>query len=103
MCDQDHLSTMPAMNRRSFGVLAGAGALAACTSMEGESAVGDLTQSVLRPGRLLDVASSGLQVVNETTNSAGQTVRRVRSGAGGLFEVVTDTAGRIVSSRSVGG
>ncbi|GGD59482.1 dienelactone hydrolase family protein [Erythrobacter arachoides] len=45
MCDQDHLHAMPRMNRRSFGALAGMGALAACTSMEGSGSAGGLTQS----------------------------------------------------------
>jgi len=34
-------------------------------------------------------------------NSAGQTVRRVRDRGGRLMEVVTDSANRILSSRSV--
>ncbi|KLE34100.1 dienelactone hydrolase family protein [Aurantiacibacter luteus] len=45
MCETDHLSTMPALSRRSFGALAGMGALAACTSMEGSGTAGGLTQS----------------------------------------------------------
>ena len=47
-------------------------------------------------------ARSGLSVVNETVNTAGQTVRRLRARDGGLYEVVTDTANRILSSRKLG-
>lgn len=32
MCDQDHFASMPAMNRRGFGALAGVGALSACAT-----------------------------------------------------------------------
>ena len=64
--------------------------------------VGNLTQGILRSGAVLDLARSGLTVVNETVNTAGQTVRRLRAGDGGLYEVVTDTANRILSSRKVG-
>ncbi|GGD63369.1 hypothetical protein GRI62_12645 [Erythrobacter arachoides] len=60
--------------------------------------VGDLTQGVLRSGAVLDLASSGLDLVNETVNSAGQTVRSLRADDGALYQVVTDNAGRIVSS-----
>jgi len=64
--------------------------------------VGNLTQGILRSGAVLDIARSGLTVVNETLNTAGQTVRRLRASDGGLYEVVTDTANRILSSRKVG-
>lgn len=60
--------------------------------------VGNLTQSVLRSGAVLNLAQSGLTLVNETVNAAGQTVRQVRDRSGGLYRVITDTAGRIVSS-----
>lgn len=63
--------------------------------------VGNLTGSLLREGRVLDLASSGLQLVNETVNSAGQTVRRLRASDGALYEVVTDTAGKILRSRAL--
>ena len=64
--------------------------------------VGNLTQGLLRTGAVLDIARSGLTVVNETLNTAGQTVRRLRASDGGLYEVVTDAANRILSSRRVG-
>ena len=63
--------------------------------------VGGIAGSALRTGQVLDLARSGLSVVSQTVNGAGQTVRRVRDTAGQLLEVVTDTAGRIVSSRRV--
>lgn len=62
------------------------------------STVGDLTRGALRSGAVLDIARAGLSTVNETVNGAGQTVRRLRARDGGLYEVVTDTAGRIASS-----
>ena len=61
--------------------------------------VGNLTQGLLRSGAVLDIARSGLSVVNQTVNTAGQTVRRLRATDGVLYEVVTDTANRILSSR----
>jgi hypothetical protein len=64
--------------------------------------VGNLTQGLLRTGAVLDLARSGLTVVNQTVNTAGQTVRRLRASDGGLYEVVTDAANRILSSRKVG-
>jgi hypothetical protein len=67
------------------------------------STVGNLTQSVLRSGVVLDVARSGLTAVGETVDSAGNTVRRLRATDGQLYEVVTDTANRILSSRRVSG
>jgi YD repeat-containing protein len=63
--------------------------------------VGGIATSALRTGQVLDLARSGLTVVNQTVNGSGQTVRQVRDSAGRLLEVVTDTAGRIVSSRPV--
>ncbi len=63
--------------------------------------VGNLTQGLLREGRVLDLARSGLQVVNETVNSAGNTVRRLRGSDGALYEVVTDSANKILSSRAL--
>jgi hypothetical protein len=61
--------------------------------------VGGIAGTALRNGQLLDLAASGLTAVSQTVNSAGQTVRTVRDRSGQLLEVVTDTAGRIVSSR----
>jgi hypothetical protein len=66
------------------------------------STVGDLTQGLLRSGTVLDLARSGLSTVNQTVNAAGQTVRRLRASNGTLYDVVTDTANRIVSSTRVG-
>ena len=63
--------------------------------------VGGIAGSVLRNGAVLDLARSGLTELSRTVNGTGQTVRRVRDTGGRLLEVVTDTAGRIVSSRSV--
>jgi methyl-accepting chemotaxis protein len=63
--------------------------------------VGGIASSALRSGQVLDLAASGLTAVSQTVNGSGQTVRRVRDRAGQLLEVVTDTAGRIVSSRRV--
>jgi len=63
--------------------------------------VGSIAGSLLRNGQVLDLAASGLTEVSRTVNSAGQTVRQVSDGRGRLLEVVTDTANRIVSSRSV--
>lgn len=60
--------------------------------------VGNLTQSVLRSGAVFNLAQSGLTLVNETVNSAGETVRRLRDRNGVLYEVVTNTAGRILRS-----
>jgi hypothetical protein len=63
--------------------------------------VGDLTQGLLRSGQLLDLTRSGLSTVNETVNSAGETVRRVQASDGTVYEVVTDTANRILRSSRV--
>ncbi|HEX8673822.1 MAG TPA: hypothetical protein VF710_18135, partial [Longimicrobium sp.] len=64
-------------------------------------AVGGIASSALRTGAVLDLARSGLTEVSRTVNGTGGTVRRVRDTAGQLLEVVTDTAGRVVSSRRV--
>ena len=63
--------------------------------------VGGIASSALRTGQVLDLARSGLSAVSQTVNGTGQTVRTVRDRGGQLLEVVTDTAGRIVSSRRV--
>jgi hypothetical protein len=60
--------------------------------------VGDLTRDVLRSGVVLDLAKAGLTTVSQTVNAAGQTVRQLRAGNGALDRVVTDAAGKIVSS-----
>jgi len=60
--------------------------------------VGDLTQGLLRSGAVLDLARSGLSTVSQTVNEAGQTVRRVRATDGAVYEVVTDSANRILRS-----
>ncbi len=54
-------------------------------------------------GSVLDTAATGLRVVGETTNNAGQTVRRLQDATGGIVEVTLDSAGKIVSSRIVQG
>ena len=63
--------------------------------------VGGIAGTVLRNGQVLDLVGSGLTAVSQTVNSTGQTVRTVRDRAGQLLEVITDSAGRIVSSRRV--
>ncbi len=63
--------------------------------------VGGLAGGLLRNGQVLDLARAGLTEVSRTVNGSGQTVRRVRNQGGRLLEVVTDTVGRILSSRSV--
>ena len=64
--------------------------------------VGGITSSLLRNGQVLDLARAGLTEVSRTVNAQGQTVRQVRGTAGQLLEVVTDSANRILSSRSLG-
>jgi hypothetical protein len=64
--------------------------------------VGDLTGGLLRSGAVLDLARSGLATVSETANAAGETVRRVRASDGAVYEVVTNTANRILRSSRVG-
>jgi hypothetical protein len=66
------------------------------------SAVGNLTEGVLRSGAVLDLARSGLSVVSSTVNGAGETVRRLRANDGALYEVATDAAGTILRSTRVG-
>ena len=63
--------------------------------------VGGIASSALRNGQLLDLAGSGLTLLSETVNAAGQTVRRVQDRSGRTVEVVTDSANRILSSRPV--
>ena len=63
--------------------------------------VGGVAGSLLRNGQVLDLARSGLTEVGRTVNSAGQTVRQVRGAGGQVMEVVTDAAGKILSSRRV--
>jgi hypothetical protein len=65
--------------------------------------VGDLTTTVLRSGQVLNLANSALTTVGKTVDAAGNTVNRLRAGDGTLYEVVTDTANRILSSRRLGG
>lgn len=54
-------------------------------------------------GSVLDMVATGLRVVNETTNGAGQTVRRLQDASGGIVEVTLDSAGKIVSSKIIQG
>ena len=62
--------------------------------------VGGITSSLLQNGQVLDLARAGLTEVGRTTNSQGNVVHTVRNASGSLLQVVTDTAGRILSSRS---
>lgn len=61
--------------------------------------VGNVAGNLLQNGQVLDLARAGLTQVSQTVNEAGQTVRQVRDGSGGMLEVVTDSANRIVSTR----
>lgn len=61
--------------------------------------VGGVAGNLLRNGQALDLARAGLTEFLQTLNNAGQTVRRVRDRNGRIFEVVTDAANRVVSSR----
>ena len=58
MCTQDQVASMNTINRRQFGALAGAGAMAACAPLEGpEATVGGLNQSAVTfpaPGGTFD-------------------------------------------------
>lgn len=63
--------------------------------------VGGVANNALRNGSVLNLATAGLTEVSRTVNNAGNTVRQVRDRGGQLLEVVTDTAGRILSSRRV--
>jgi hypothetical protein len=65
--------------------------------------VGNVAAGVAQNGQLLDLARSGLTEVSRTVNGAGQTVRRVTDRSGQLWEVVTDAANRVVSSRRITG
>ena len=64
--------------------------------------VGGITSSLLRNGQVLDLVRSGLTEVSRTAGASGQIIRQVRNSSGGLLEVVTDSAGKIISSRSIG-
>ncbi len=66
------------------------------------STVGDLTKGVLGTGKVLNLANSGLSVLSSTVNSAGETVRRLRASDGAVYNVVTDTAGKILRSTRAG-
>ena len=57
------------------------------------------TSGLHRNARLPFKSDAILCVVNETTNSTGQAVRRLQDASGGIVEVTLDTAGKIVSSR----
>jgi len=95
------LDKNPAIITQVTGTLNNAVGVAGGVVNNTVNTVGDLTKSVLRSGAVLDVARSGLSVVNQTVNSAGQTVQRLRANDGTLYDVVTDTAGRITSSTRV--
>ncbi len=56
MCELDNLAAMPSVNRRTFTALAGAGAVAACTTT-GETMAGGLTETAVTfaaPGGTFD-------------------------------------------------
>jgi hypothetical protein len=61
--------------------------------------VGGVANNLLRSGTVLDLGRTGMTELGRTVNGAGNLVRRVRDNGGRLFEVVTDSAGRILSSR----
>ena len=72
------------------------------------TATGDIVERTLsQTGQLLSERTLGnladLQVLSETTNAAGQLVRRVRDTAGRTLEYVTDQAGNVVSTRVLSG
>ena len=48
-------------------------------------------------GSVLDLTGLG----GDTTNTAGQTARRVRDTSGAIIELTLDTAGRVLNSRVV--
>lgn len=61
--------------------------------------VGGITSGLLANGQVLDLARAGLTEVGRTVNAQGNVVHSVRNRAGQLLEVVTDQAGRILSTR----
>lgn len=63
--------------------------------------VGGITSSLLQNGQILDLARAGLTEVGRTTNAQGNVVHTVRNATGSLLQVVTDTAGRILSSQAL--
>lgn len=63
--------------------------------------VGGITSSLLSNGQVLDLAKAGLTEVGRTVSSQGNVVHTVRNAAGQLLQVVTDNAGRILSSQSL--
>lgn len=57
MCTQDQAAKMPTLNRRQFGAMAGAGAVAACAPMESAEATGGLVENAVTfaaPGGTFD-------------------------------------------------
>jgi hypothetical protein len=63
--------------------------------------VTDLTGTLLRSGQVLNLANSALSTVSQTVDGAGNTVRRLRASDGAVYEVVTDTANKILRSTRV--
>ena len=63
--------------------------------------VGGITSNLLRNGQVLDLARAGLTEASRSVNAQGNVVRQVRNAAGQLLDVVTDNAGRILSSRTI--
>jgi methyl-accepting chemotaxis protein len=64
--------------------------------------VGGIANNALRTGTVLNLAQAGLTQLSQTTNASGQIVHQVRDRAGNLLDVVTDSAGKIVSSTRSG-
>ena len=60
--------------------------------------VGRIATSALRTGTVLNLAQSGLTQLSQSTDATGQIVHHVRDKTGNLLDVVTDAAGKIVSS-----
>lgn len=72
------------------------------------TATGDILERTLgATGQVLSERTLGnladLPVLSETTNAAGQVVRRVRDTAGRVLEYVTDAAGNVVRTRVISG
>lgn len=63
--------------------------------------VGGVASGLLQKGQVLDLAGSGLTELSRTVDASGNIVHRLRNSSGQLLSVVTDTAGRILSSTSI--
>lgn len=72
------------------------------------TATGDIVERTLgTAGQVLSERTLGnlgsMELLSETTNAAGQLVRRVRDTSGRVIEYVTDAAGRVLSARVLSG